>query len=135
MVSKYASSRNKRFRILCSLLQYNIHGFEDNDCTDSLLCNLSSSRFVCIPEKFDAATVLFSDIVSFTNIAAAVHPVEIVTMLNDLYTRFDSLTGLHNVYKVSVMLCTGQRSMQSVHRQHKKMHAFNLHLDRPSRKY
>ena len=51
-------------------------------------------------EKFPAATILFSDIVTFTNIAAAVQPMQIVDMLNQLYQRFDNLTNVHDVYKV-----------------------------------
>ena len=43
---------------------------------------------------------MFSDIVTFTNIAAAVSPIQIVSMLNMLYTRFDELTEVHGVYKV-----------------------------------
>ena len=55
---------------------------------------------MCVPEKFEEVTILFSDIVTFTNIAAAVQPLQIVKMLNDLYMRFDHLTELHQVYKV-----------------------------------
>ena len=45
-------------------------------------------------------TILFSDIVTFTNIAAAVQPMDIVSMLNDLYHRFDDLVEINGVYKV-----------------------------------
>ncbi|ELT99978.1 hypothetical protein CAPTEDRAFT_136948, partial [Capitella teleta] len=54
-------------------------------------------------EKFEVATVLFSDIVTFTNIAAAVQPIDIVKMLNNLYSTFDQLTNAHNVYKVETI--------------------------------
>lgn len=52
------------------------------------------------PEKFDVVTILFSDIVTFTTIAAAVQPMEVVDLLNDLFQRFDTLTNMHGVYKV-----------------------------------
>ena len=45
-------------------------------------------------------TILFSDIVSFTNICAKCRPIDIVNMLNALYIRFDKLTTVHDVYKV-----------------------------------
>ena len=45
-------------------------------------------------------TILFSDIVTFTNIAAAVQPEDIVNMLNELYSKFDSASDANNVYKV-----------------------------------
>ena len=51
-------------------------------------------------EKFESCTILFSDIVTFTNIAAAVQPIDIVNMLNDLYSKFDKCTNDNDVYKV-----------------------------------
>ena len=60
---------------------------------------LCHNPFVIV-EKFDHSTILFSDIVTFTNIAAAVQPIDIVNMLNSLYLRFDNLTNVHDVYKV-----------------------------------
>ncbi|XP_013400601.1 guanylate cyclase soluble subunit beta-2 [Lingula anatina] len=54
-------------------------------------------------EKFSEVTILFSDIVTFTNIAAACAPISIVEMLNELYSRFDALTSKHGVYKVETI--------------------------------
>jgi guanylate cyclase soluble subunit beta len=36
-------------------------------------------------ESFDNVTILFSDIVSYTSLAASMEPLEIVTMLNRVY--------------------------------------------------
>lgn len=52
------------------------------------------------PGEFSIVTILFSDIVSFTNICAECRPIDIVNMLNALYVRFDKLTSVHDVYKV-----------------------------------
>lgn len=49
---------------------------------------------------FKVCTILFSDVVTFTNICAACEPIQIVNMLNAMYSRFDRLTNVHNVYKV-----------------------------------
>ena len=64
----------------------------------SLILSLFCLSFFA--EKFASVTILFSDIVTFTNIAAAVQPIDIVNMLNELYSKFDKCTNDNGVYKV-----------------------------------
>lgn len=68
-------------------------------CQTQIQDKLSFCAF-CFAEKYDLVTLLFSDIVKFTNIAAAVQPMDIVKMLNDLYKKFDDLIEINGVYKV-----------------------------------
>ncbi|CAD5228978.1 unnamed protein product [Bursaphelenchus okinawaensis] len=79
--------------------------------TEELLCELmppsvaESLRQGSTVEasEFQDSTVLFTDIVTFTNICAMCTPYDVVNLLNDLYLRFDRLVGLHDVYKVETI--------------------------------
>ena len=50
--------------------------------------------------EYSMVTILFSDIKGFTNICSRCQPMQVVTLLNELYTRFDKHIDHHGVYKV-----------------------------------
>jgi len=62
-------------------------------------------------EQFPTVTILFSDIVSYTNMAAAMSPLEVVNVVNELFFQFDNLVTKHNIYKVETIgdafMCAG----------------------------
>lgn len=49
------------------------------------------------------ATILFADIVGFTKLSSRLQPLEVVRVLNDLFTRFDRLVELYNLNKVKTI--------------------------------
>ncbi|EHB10264.1 Guanylate cyclase soluble subunit alpha-3 [Heterocephalus glaber] len=102
----------KRLGKLKATLEQAHHALEEEKKkTVDLLCSIFPSEVaqqlwqgqVVQAKKFSSVTMLFSDIVGFTAICSQCSPLQVITMLNALYTRFDQQCGELDVYKVETI--------------------------------
>ena len=108
VIGMFASYYLERYTRRDFLQKYTIQAQRDR--ADKLLYNVLPERIaerlkesdVTIAEEFSSATVLFADIVNFTPISARFGPLEVVEMLNDLFSQFDELVDKYSVEKIQV---------------------------------
>jgi adenylate cyclase len=89
-LSTIESERQRSRDLLCNLLPRPI--------AERMLAGESA-----IAEVFDEVTVLFADIVDFTAMAEAMPPAALLTFLNALFTRFDTLADLFGIEKIKTI--------------------------------
>lgn len=56
-----------------------------------------------IADRFAEVTVLFADIVDFSTLANETDPEDLVTLLNELFSRFDRLAERHSLEKIKTI--------------------------------
>lgn len=56
-----------------------------------------------IADSFPEVTVMFADIVGFTELAAQTEPIEVVEILNVIFSEFDQLTEEHGLEKIKTI--------------------------------
>ncbi|MDY7012530.1 MAG: PAS domain S-box protein [Cyanobacteriota bacterium] len=56
-----------------------------------------------LAERFDEATVLFADIVGFTPLSSRIPPLELVNLLNRIFSNFDRLAERHGLEKIKTI--------------------------------
>ncbi|MBE9093559.1 adenylate/guanylate cyclase domain-containing protein [Tychonema sp. LEGE 07203] len=79
--------------------------------SDHLLLNILPAAIVeklkkgegSVAQRFESATVLFADIVDFTSLAARILALELVDLLNKIFSKFDELTEKHGLEKIKTI--------------------------------
>ena len=98
--------------------------------SESLLLNILPKEIAAIlknesrtiADQYDEASVLFADMVGFTPLSAKLPPVEMVELLNEVFSFFDSLLDKYGVEKIrtigdSYMVASGVPRGRSDHAQ------------------
>ncbi|MEG4321532.1 MULTISPECIES: adenylate/guanylate cyclase domain-containing protein [unclassified Microcoleus] len=79
--------------------------------TDSLLLNILPEAIAdrlkqepgVIADKFENATILFADLVNFTQISNTMSATKLVYLLNEIFSTFDELTDKHGLEKIKTI--------------------------------
>jgi adenylate cyclase len=58
---------------------------------------------ILIADAFNDATVMFADIVGFTDLSSQIPPQELVNLLNQIFSRFDLLAESNNLEKIKTI--------------------------------
>jgi len=56
-----------------------------------------------IAEIYDGVTILFTDIKGFTKFSASISPQQLVSVLNSMYSAFDEIISMWELYKVEII--------------------------------
>ena len=65
--------------------------------------DLSADENSCIAESFDCVSILFADLVGFTEMSANMPAIELVNLLNHIFSRFDRLCEDYGVEKIKTI--------------------------------
>ena len=56
-----------------------------------------------IADYFDSVTILFADLVNFTNLFSQLPPIEIVEILNEIFSEFDRISTKYGLEKIKII--------------------------------
>jgi adenylate cyclase len=109
----YAFSAGSSMMIVASIVWYAFQLAADAEQqTERLLLNilpgsvasrLKSKPTELIADRFESASVLFADLVDFTPKCIDMPPKEMVTLLNEVFSRFDVLAIKHRAEKIKTI--------------------------------
>jgi len=93
------------------LSQSNCQLAVEQEKSDKLLLNILPETIAnqlkegqnSIADGFAEATILFADLVDFTKLSEKMPPAQLVALLNEIFSRFDSLTEKHGLEKIKTI--------------------------------
>jgi class 3 adenylate cyclase/AmiR/NasT family two-component response regulator len=100
--------RNEAYRIMENYIK---RLEEEQARSESLLLNILPKTIAdqlkkaksIIAESFSDVSVLFADIVGFTQLSASISPIELVHLLNNIFSRFDNLVERYGLEKIKTI--------------------------------
>ncbi|WP_092401292.1 adenylate/guanylate cyclase domain-containing protein [Candidatus Ichthyocystis sparus] len=101
----YAKYQNTKMRVAASLIAAET---EERLKTEEILLNTLPLRVICrlkkgeriIADRFGKATILFADLVGFTQMAHKVTPSQLFRMINKIFLEFDKITNEKHLEKI-----------------------------------
>jgi adenylate cyclase len=101
LLASFANQRNAALRALRA----------EQEKSEVLLMNILPSSIVerlkaasqTIADHFESASILFADVVDFTPLAQRLAPAEVVGILDQLFSRFDTLVERHGLEKIKTI--------------------------------
>lgn len=99
------------FRFYYNQRKVNLIIQQEKEKTDQLMLNILPYEIAkelketgkAVPQHFENVTVMFSDLVNFTQIASNLKPEKVISELNDLFTEFDSITERHSCERIKTI--------------------------------
>ena len=98
--------------IIFASMMYYVNAFQrEHNKSEKLLLNILPSSIAnrlkqkeeIIADGFGEVTILFADIVNFTELSARISPRELVAMLNKVFSAFDRLALLYGLEKIKTI--------------------------------
>ncbi|MEI6064720.1 MAG: adenylate/guanylate cyclase domain-containing protein, partial [Pseudanabaena sp. ELA748] len=80
-----------------------ISAYKKSDSSIKSISNLKTDNGTIVADTFEEVTVLFGDIVRFTEFASSVSANELVNMLNEIFSEFDRLADYYDLEKIKTI--------------------------------
>ncbi|MBL1173859.1 adenylate/guanylate cyclase domain-containing protein [Pantanalinema sp. GBBB05] len=96
---------------ICDRRQAEANLRAEQEKADRLLLNILPAEIAeklkqdqtAIADRFEEVTILFADIVSFTELSTKISPIELVSCLNEIFSAFDQLAEQHDLEKIKTI--------------------------------